>query len=112
MALKIYNKSTGSQAPDEINRRLNNKIKMIQGKINEINLKDFLNKKKKKLNDEDSEETDDNDEDDDDDDDLIKDNKKLVNGFNATQTLNKLKLGITTMNKLKYVENKVYNKLF
>ena len=99
MALKIYNKSTGSQSPDEINRRLNNKIKLIQGRMNELNLKDFLNKKKNRLNNDDDEN---DDEDDDDDDSVIKNDKKLVNGFHIAPSPSRLKAGLAAMNKSKY----------
>ena len=45
-ALKTYEKFVKTQFPDNINKRLNNKIKLIQTKMNENSLKDFLDKKK------------------------------------------------------------------
>lgn len=96
MSLKIYNKSTGSQFPDEINRRLNNKIKLIQTKLNEINLREFLNKKK--------DDEDQSRDDDDDDESEIKDKNdknKLISGFEEDLSLNKLKSTISALNKLK-----------
>jgi hypothetical protein len=45
--LKIYNKSINNKLnkeTDEINKRLNNKIKLIQSKMNENNLQEIINK--------------------------------------------------------------------